>query len=58
MELELVPEFEITEKPCGKGQDEPNQYPHLDPPKYVKQLDNYASLKRQKYYRNRFLSIK
>ncbi len=35
MELELVSEAETMEKPVGKGQEEPNQYPHLDPPKWV-----------------------
>ena len=35
MEIELVTEKEAEEKPAGFGQEEPNQYPHLDPPKYV-----------------------
>ena len=33
MELELMAEDEANEKPSGKGREEPNQYPMLDPPK-------------------------
>ncbi len=35
MEIELVTDKEAEEKPVGQGQEEPNQYPHLDAPKYV-----------------------
>ena len=34
MELELMAEKEAEDKPAGFGQEEPNQYPKLDPPKY------------------------
>ena len=33
MELELLTEEESVEKPTGKARDEPNEFPHLDPPK-------------------------
>ena len=33
MTLELIPELEAKAKPVGKGQDDPNQYPHLEKPK-------------------------
>jgi len=32
MELELVSAQEVEEKPVGKGRDDPNQHPTLDPP--------------------------
>ncbi|XP_013387948.1 myoferlin-like [Lingula anatina] len=32
MEVEIVTEEEADLKPAGKGQDEPNMNPHLDPP--------------------------
>lgn len=35
IEIELLTEEEATEKPSGKARDDPNQHPHLDPPKYV-----------------------
>ena len=35
MELELMTEKEAEEKTAGFGQEEPNQYPKLDPPKYA-----------------------
>ncbi len=34
MTLEVVEEKEIEERPAGKGRDEPNMNPKLDPPKY------------------------
>jgi len=33
MELELVSKDEAVDKPCGKARDDPNEFPHLDPPK-------------------------
>ena len=33
MTLELLPELDAQAKPVGKGQDDPNQYPHLEKPK-------------------------
>ncbi|XP_077482691.1 myoferlin-like isoform X3 [Stigmatopora argus] len=33
MTLEIVSEAEVDEKPAGKGRDEPNMNPKLDPPK-------------------------
>ena len=33
MELELVTAAEAEQKPCGKGREEPNQYPKLEEPK-------------------------
>ncbi|KAI9518573.1 hypothetical protein NQZ68_035943 [Dissostichus eleginoides] len=33
MTLEIVGEAEVDEKPAGKGQDDPNMNPKLDPPK-------------------------
>lgn len=33
MELELVTAEEANEKLCGKARDEPNEFPHLEPPK-------------------------
>ncbi len=35
MTLEVVEEKEIEERPAGKGRDEPNMNPKLDPPKYA-----------------------
>ena len=35
MTLELLTQQEAEEKPAGKGRDEPNQNPTLDPPKWV-----------------------
>uniref|UniRef100_A0A0E9XME5 Ferlin C-terminal domain-containing protein n=3 Tax=Anguilla anguilla TaxID=7936 RepID=A0A0E9XME5_ANGAN len=32
MTLEIVTESEVDEKPAGKGRDEPNMNPKLDPP--------------------------
>ncbi|XP_071507429.1 myoferlin-like [Diadema antillarum] len=32
MELEILDEGEIEERPTAPGRDEPNQHPHLDPP--------------------------
>lgn len=34
MTLEVVEENEADERPAGKGRDEPNMNPKLDPPKY------------------------
>ena len=33
MTLELLTNQEAEERPAGKGRDEPNQHPKLDPPK-------------------------
>lgn len=33
MTLEIVEENEMEERPAGKGRDEPNMNPKLDPPK-------------------------
>lgn len=33
MTLEIVDEKEVDERPAGKGRDEPNMNPKLDPPK-------------------------
>jgi len=33
--MELVTESEALDRPAGRGQDEPNQNPTLDPPKSV-----------------------
>ncbi|KAL3317879.1 hypothetical protein Ciccas_003456 [Cichlidogyrus casuarinus] len=33
MELELITKAEAELRPAGRGQDEPNDNPHLDPPK-------------------------
>lgn len=33
MTLEIVEEKEMEERPAGKGRDEPNMNPKLDPPK-------------------------
>lgn len=33
LELEILTEEEALARPAGKGRDEPNQYPHLEPPK-------------------------
>lgn len=33
MTLEIVDENEADERPAGKGRDEPNMNPKLDPPK-------------------------
>lgn len=33
MTLEIVDEKEVEERPAGKGRDEPNMNPKLDPPK-------------------------
>lgn len=35
MTLEIVSETQADERPAGKGRDEPNMNPKLDPPKYV-----------------------
>lgn len=35
MTLEIVSEMQADERPAGKGRDEPNMNPKLDPPKYV-----------------------
>lgn len=35
MTLEIVSEMHADERPAGKGRDEPNMNPKLDPPKYV-----------------------
>lgn len=32
MELEILDDLEITERPTAQGRDEPNQHPHLDDP--------------------------
>lgn len=40
MTLEIVEEKEMEERPAGKGRDEPNMNPKLEPPKY-----EYGSLK-------------
>ena len=34
MELEILAEEDALQRPAGRGQDEPNQNPKLDPPKY------------------------
>lgn len=34
MTLEIMEEKETEERPAGKGRDEPNMNPKLDPPKY------------------------
>lgn len=34
MTLEIVSEMHADERPAGKGRDEPNMNPKLDPPKY------------------------
>lgn len=34
MTLEIVEEKEMEERPAGKGRDEPNMNPKLNPPKY------------------------
>lgn len=34
MTLEIVEEKEMEERPAGKGRDEPNMNPKLEPPKY------------------------
>lgn len=34
MTLEIVSETHADERPAGKGRDEPNMNPKLDPPKY------------------------
>lgn len=34
MTLEIMEEKEMEERPAGKGRDEPNMNPKLDPPKY------------------------
>lgn len=34
MSLEIVSEAEADERPAGKGRDEPNMNPKLNPPKY------------------------
>lgn len=34
MTLEVVEANEADERPAGKGRDEPNMNPKLDPPKY------------------------
>lgn len=36
MTLEIVSEAQAEERPAGKGRDEPNMNPKLDPPKYEK----------------------
>jgi len=33
MEIELVTEAEALDRPAGRGRDDPNQNPTLDPPK-------------------------
>ena len=33
MTLEIIREADADEKPAGKGRDEPNMNPKLDPPK-------------------------
>jgi len=33
LELEILNEEEALERPAGKGQEEPNQIPRLDPPR-------------------------
>ena len=35
MEIELVTEAEALDRPAGRGRDDPNQNPTLDPPKSV-----------------------
>ena len=35
MELEILSKEDSEAKPAGKGQEEPNENPHLDPPKSV-----------------------
>ena len=35
MEMELMVKEEVEQKPCGKGRDEPNQHPTLEPPKWA-----------------------
>lgn len=37
MELEILSKEDSDAKPAGKGQEEPNENPHLDPPKSVSQ---------------------
>ena len=45
MELEILSKEDAEAKPAGKGQEEPNENPHLDPPKWD-QLSNskYSSI--------------
>lgn len=35
LELEILTEEEAKNRPAGRGQEEPNQNPKLDPPKFV-----------------------
>ena len=35
MEVELLSSDECKDRPCGLGRDDPNEHPHLEPPKYV-----------------------
>jgi len=35
MEIELVTDAEALDRPAGRGRDDPNQNPTLDPPKSV-----------------------
>lgn len=42
MTLEIVSEMQADERPAGKGRDEPNMNPKLDPPKYV-HLQKYVN---------------
>lgn len=44
MTLEIVSEMQADERPAGKGRDEPNMNPKLDPPKYVYILKIYILL--------------
>lgn len=34
LELEILTEEEAKQRPAGRGREEPNQNPKLDPPKY------------------------
>ena len=43
MEIELVTEAEALDRPAGRGRDDPNQNPTLDPPKSVL-FCSYASI--------------
>lgn len=44
MELELISAVDAEERPAGKGREEPNMNPVLDPPKSVYMYNCYHVL--------------
>lgn len=47
LEIEIMTEDEAKEKPAGRARDEPNDNPHLEPPKYIR--NSRFSLNDQKH---------